>query len=67
MKRKILWPSGEEATLTKKQVESIHMLASRFDVSGQELTVSPLIGEVAIMFHVGNMWFGIEEDGYAHT
>jgi hypothetical protein len=63
---KIVFPTGEEVNLTEAQVKSIHGIANRFGLSG-DVEVIPEFRSTAVLLNAGNMWFGIEEDGYAHT
>jgi hypothetical protein len=64
----IVWPTGEEATVTVEQKNAIYNIMERFNLPTDVITVHPEFGgDGAIMLHVSNIWFGIEPDGYAHT
>lgn len=63
---KFVWPTGYSAHMTTDQYESACKVAERNNLSSP-VTVHPMFGGKAIMVNVGQMWIGIEEDGYAHS
>lgn len=75
MNHRIIWATGADAEpeITVEQKNSILNIAKRFDIKTETLVIVPEFGVAskgsppAVMFSVGNLWFGVEPDGYAHT
>jgi hypothetical protein len=68
MKRRIVFPNGEDAigTLTVEQVTAIDKLRERWPLP-ETVEVTPMFASDCVMVDVGSMWLGVEKDGYTHS